>query len=331
MYELVLGRVTYGRLRAVDRCVRAAVRGWMRLPRDVPLGYFHAAVEQGGLGIMALETRIPELVRSRLDSLTGSPARVAIAIVGSCWAAARRRWCSMARHPLAGWNARLHESVEGFELRETQGAWPSCAWVEDAYLSIPSGDWIKYNHIRINALPSLMRTTRGRRRAQTDERCRAGCARAETTAHIIQKCYRTHGDQVLRHDAVAVEIGCSLSLKGWSVLREKIFCTSEGNRKPDIIASRQGIVKIIDVQVVSGTRSLATSDAEKTAYYRRNADLRDGIGRLLGSVIRESDFGSVTISWRGVWAPASVTLLTRGAFRCTHNAHRLHRESFHCN
>jgi len=86
MHGLVLGRVTYGRLRAVDRSVRAAVRGWMRLPRDVPLGYFYAAVEQGGFGIMALETRIPELVRSRLDSLACSPARVATAVVGSCWA-----------------------------------------------------------------------------------------------------------------------------------------------------------------------------------------------------------------------------------------------------
>jgi len=217
----------------------------------------------------------------------------------------------MVRHPTTGWNARLHDSVDGFELREARGAWPSCAWVEDPYLSIPSDDWIKYHHVRINALPSLMRSTRGQRRAQADVRCRAGCARAKTTAHIIQECYRTHGGWVLRHDAVAAEISRSLALRGWTVLREKVFRTGEGNRKPDIIASRQGIARIVDVQVVSGTRPLAISDGEKTAYYRRNADLRDGIRRLLGAVIRESDFGSVTISWRGVWAPASVTLLTR--------------------
>jgi len=65
------------------------------------------------------------------------------------------------------------------------------------------------------------------------------------------------------------------------------------------------------VQVVSGTRPLAVNDGEKTAYYRRNVDLRDGIERLLGAEICESDFGSVTISWRGMRAPASVTLSTR--------------------
>jgi len=259
---------------------------------------------------MSLETRILELLRARLDSLAGSSARGARAASGGDWVAGRRWWCSIARHPSTGWNARLHESVDGFELREARKAWPSCAWVDDPYLSIPPGEWFKYHHVRINALPTI-RTSRGYRRAQRDCECRAGCSRPETTAHIIQECFRTHGGRVLRHDAVAAAIGGGLSQKGWTVLRERLFPTREGNRKPDIIATRQGQVKVLDVQIVSGARPLSVSDAEKMAYYRRNMDLREQIGGLFGVADRNVEFGSVTISWRGVWAPASVSLLLR--------------------
>jgi len=241
--------------------------------------------------------------------LASSSAEGARAAAGSGWASARRRWCGMARHPSTGWNGRLHDSVDGFELRETRKAWPSWAWTDDPYVSIPAGDWIKYHHIRINALPSRMRTTRGHRRTQRDYGCRAGCSKLESTAHIIQECFRTHGGHVLRHDAAA--IGRFLSQRGWTVHRERIFPTREGNRKPDIIAARQGDVKVVDVQIVSGSRSLAVSDAEKTAYYRRNLDLRERIGRLMGPLTRELEFGSVTMSWRGIWAPTSVSLLAR--------------------
>jgi len=70
---------------------------WMRLSHDIPLGYFQR-VDQGGPDIMFLETRNPELVRSRFDSLAGSSAMGTVAVLSSGWSATKKRWCKMARH-----------------------------------------------------------------------------------------------------------------------------------------------------------------------------------------------------------------------------------------
>uniref|UniRef100_A0ABD2WAI5 Uncharacterized protein n=1 Tax=Trichogramma kaykai TaxID=54128 RepID=A0ABD2WAI5_9HYME len=50
-HQLVLSRCYLQTLKSPDRQVRAAVRKWLWLPKDVPIGYFHARCLDGGLGI----------------------------------------------------------------------------------------------------------------------------------------------------------------------------------------------------------------------------------------------------------------------------------------
>lgn len=72
MYQLVMGEITFGYLRAADKKIRQCVREWLRLPHDTPNSYFHAAIKDGGLGIQLIRWRVPFERRNRLNSLCRS-------------------------------------------------------------------------------------------------------------------------------------------------------------------------------------------------------------------------------------------------------------------
>ena len=50
--------------------VRAFVRQWMALPNDISIGYFHARVSEGGLGIPSLRWLAPLQRKDRLLGLS---------------------------------------------------------------------------------------------------------------------------------------------------------------------------------------------------------------------------------------------------------------------
>lgn len=96
-HRLVLGRVTHGALRKMDRQVRAAVRCWLAFPGDVPMAFFHAPIRSGGLGVTLFESAIPELALRRLQSLRTSGRGVASMVADSGWAQQRAKWYGMAK------------------------------------------------------------------------------------------------------------------------------------------------------------------------------------------------------------------------------------------
>lgn len=318
LHALVFGNTTFGLLRKLDIIVRKYVRGWLRLPTDVPIAFLHAPISEGGLGIMSFETKIPELTLRRLNALKDSRFSIAKVINTCSWVINKRKWCNMAKRRDDEWTRRLHQSTDGWELRESSRAPPSYQWLEDPRLKIPSRDWIQYLRTRINALPSLMRTTRGLRRQTQPSLCRAGCGKQETTAHIIQQCHRTHGGRILRHDAVAAKIAASLSATGFDVRREEIISTTAGNRKPDIIAATLGGVYVLDVQVVSGNKDLEQQHLSKRRYYAQNNDLLKFVSDRFSVPISKVQVSTVTVSWRGIWCRSSYnTLASMGISRGT--------------
>ncbi len=48
------GRLNVDGLRRLDRLVRGSVRRWLALPRGTSMGYFHAPIRSGGLGVVQL-------------------------------------------------------------------------------------------------------------------------------------------------------------------------------------------------------------------------------------------------------------------------------------
>ncbi|KXZ75867.1 hypothetical protein TcasGA2_TC034495 [Tribolium castaneum] len=255
------GRLNAGVLRRLDVVVRTSVRTWLRLPHDIPVGYFHAPTKSGGLGIPQLSRFIPFLRLKRFDRL----GRSAVDYVRECAftdiADRKIRWC---RERLSGivdqvaggrdaldayWTAQLHQSVDGRALRESASVASSTQWLRCSTRAIPASDWLHYTAVHIGALPS-----RGRRGGQ-DVSCRGGCLLDETPAHCIQVCHRTHGGRVLRHDAIAKRISADLMELGWIVTRE------------------EGVTVILDVQIVSPAPTLDEAHRRKVAKYRDRADL----------------------------------------------------------
>ncbi|OON15768.1 hypothetical protein X801_08425, partial [Opisthorchis viverrini] len=72
-YELVLGSAHRNTLKALDVAARHAVRAWLRLPKDTPLGFFYAKVKEGGLGLTSFATTIPLLQRKKFQRIASSP------------------------------------------------------------------------------------------------------------------------------------------------------------------------------------------------------------------------------------------------------------------
>lgn len=309
IHKLVFGNTGYGLLRRTDKLVRKYVRQWMALPHDTPTAFFHCPIAYGGLGIMSLETKIPELVKSRLISMRKSHFSMAATVVNMEWVKTKLRWANKAKYKDSDWPKRLYSTSDGYELKECRKSPISHGWTEDSHLAIPAKNWIEYAKVRINALPSKMRTTRGERRDQANVLCRANCNVAETTAHIIQECHRTHGGRILRHDAITNKVAELLMQKGYKVEREKIFKTSAGNRKPDLIASKGERVCILDAQIVSGYRLLSAAHTLKRAKYAGNTDILASVSEKFKVPVSKIEVSTITISWRGIWAAESDIFL----------------------
>lgn len=197
----------------------------------------------------------------------------------------------------------LYESCDGRGLREVESSKLSSYWVSAGADSIPGADYVHYHHIRVGCLPSRARTSRGR--DGRDVRCRAGCPDVETPAHCVQRCFRTHGGRILRHDDLCRQVGGFLRQKGWHVDAELAYSTAAGRRRPDLTIERDGRAVVVDAQVVSGENALNLAHESKVEKYRSCDDLADRVADHTGVPRSNVRFTAITISWRGVWCAAS--------------------------
>ncbi|CAN7999253.1 unnamed protein product, partial [Ixodes pacificus] len=75
-HRLVLGRWNRKLLKRLDVQIQDAVRKWMALPHDTPLGYYHAPVNKGGLGVGSFSTAIPWMQVQRLSRMATSSSPI---------------------------------------------------------------------------------------------------------------------------------------------------------------------------------------------------------------------------------------------------------------
>ena len=157
--------------------------------------------------------------------------------------------------------------------------------------------------LRANCLPSRARVLRGR--SAMDKQCRAGFPETETPAHCVQRCFRTHGGSILRHNDIRRRVAGFLTQKGWTVEEEKAYRTSVGLRRPDLTVVKNGQAVVIDVQIVSSEGSLDEAHNRKVQKYESIGDLANLVADYAGVDHGRVDFSSLTISWRGIWSSAS--------------------------
>jgi len=320
-HRWVVGTVSAKTLKGMDIVVRTAVRRWLRFPHDVPAGYFHAPIQSGGLGMPLLRTLIPILKYNRLRRLCQSTLPAARAAAETTFVARQLVWCenqmrvrgsrvsttAELRQHCTAW---LRESCDGNGLREAESsAKLSSYWVSGGADSIPGADYVHYHHIRAQCIPSRARVSRGREGRNVH--CRAGCLEVETPAHCVQRCFRTHGGRILRHNDLCRQVGNFLQQKGWQVDAELAYSTSAGLRRPDLTVVKGGEAVVVDAQVVSSETALDVSHQRKVHKYRSSDDLADLVANRTGVPRNNVRFTALTISWRGVWSSRSEEEMRR--------------------
>lgn len=319
LHRLVLGKSTATSLKAADVTIRLHVRKWLHLPHDVPLGFFYTPLGQGGLGLPCLQHIVPlhrwnRYVRIR-DTLEGLPDIVTSRHVQSILHSSSQALSFLGGEPSkAGlnsyWRGRLLESVDGKEL-ENIGHHPSdTKWSGSLSTETRGEDFVHYTALRINAIPSRDRTTRGRKgTVGVVTSCRNGCNVPETTYHAIQVCLRSKGMRMERHNRVVDLLEAGLKSRGCKVTKEKRQqVETVGARQPDLIACIARTAYVIDAQVVCG-QNVEAAHLRKVANYRGIAGFDDAVMGTHG--VQRVVHLPATITYRGAWSRDSIRALVR--------------------
>lgn len=95
----------------------------------------------------------------------------------------------------------LYNSNDGRDLDLAGKVNGQNSWLFRPNNFISGRDFINFIKLRINALPSKVRLTRGDHNL-SNKMCRHWCDLTETTYHVVQQCPRTHGWRIRRHDRV---------------------------------------------------------------------------------------------------------------------------------
>ena len=190
--------------------------------------------------------------------------------------------------------------MDSGDLSESNKTPGQHSWVGDGIKFLSGRDYINSCRLRINAIPTKARTSRGTER---DRRCREGCQASETLNHVIQRCFRTNLARMRRHNAVSSYISRKLRNQGFTVQEEPQINTVEGLRKPDILAVKQELVLVVDSQVVGGQFDLRRAHNNKKNYYARNPGVTAYIHRAVTNT--RIVFTTATLNWKGIWCSKS--------------------------
>ena len=101
---VVLDHVTGKQLENMDYKVRSAVRQWLKMPADTPVGFFHSEVKAGGLGIPRLKTSVPAQRAYRFRRLLKSNDPVVSFVMRTrlMLKTCHHRQSTLGRSPIAG-------------------------------------------------------------------------------------------------------------------------------------------------------------------------------------------------------------------------------------
>lgn len=306
LHTLVLGRLTKGKLTAMDLLIRKHVRKWLRLPNDVPLAYLYASVKDGGLGLFNLVQQVPLIRKRRLLKFVNKENDTSRAFKQSIYINRQLEWCDRILAQIGNdvtrdkrtqyWRNMLQNMVDTNDLVDAKHDRASNTWISSRAQEISGQDFVNYHHIRSGCLPSRARLARGRQ--SLERRCRAGCMASETNYHVLQNCDRTHGSRVLRHDRLVDLVAEHFNGRSdYTVHREPHFQTSVGLMKPDLLITKNNETVVLDVQVVNG-RGIERWHESKVRKYENAPDLGNLIKRQC--VSRTVEFNAITISYKGI-------------------------------
>ncbi len=166
-------------------------------------------------------------------------------------------------------------------------------WISGLQQGAKQKMFVRAVQLRFNALPCGANAARHLRRTGGDSLlthtvfpsrdsfpapCRYKCNANETIAHITQCCYYTKRCLTQeRHDRLVTDIARHLVEKGYLVVTEKMFRTSDGNRRPDIVAVISERVFILDVTCPFETQTPLNAEAVNKRNYYSSQSMKDAV------------------------------------------------------
>jgi len=306
IYRLTFSKLEVNKLDSIDKVIRQAACKYVNLPKTTAVAFYYAAVKNGGLGLIRLRHSIPYMQGMRflstLQSFSPVVAQAAllepnVKRIMKAERLLKRRDGIIAdsAEEAAKLNADLlYGTIEGKGLRDAPQVGYAHSWVSDGTTFLKGKTYCDALKLRTNRLPTRSVTERSDEEARY---CRAGCNQVETNQHVIQTCERSHGARIVRHDRVVQCISSELRKKGYTTEVEPILETDGGNRKPDILAVRDGVVNVIDPTITHDYMQPAF-DFKVDKYSTLNPQVEERIlEKYPGHTVEYAGF---VVSYRGI-------------------------------
>jgi len=312
-HTAVLGRMYKKSLKFLDQIVRAAVRSWLRLPNDTPLGLFHAHYSDGGLDIPPLLLTVPLLRTKRMGRLVSSQDPIARAVAQlPIFERERKRWSA----PLAAYGVSirdgtgvrkamgvgLHMSVDGRGLTGSRETGFVNKWMVSGDALMSGHSFVNCVRLKCNLPYTRARAARGR--PDKPVACDA-CRSPETLAHILQSCPRTSKPRVDRHDRANKYLTEVVRRSGFATRVEPAIPTPAGIRYPDLVVWKDGLCVVVDTTIVADHKNPDDAHERKVRYYDQPA-IRGWCESISGVAADEVKFSACVLTWRGVPSVRSV-------------------------
>ena len=275
-HSLSMAVVHLKTLKSMDLLVRSSVRKWLRLPKDVPISFFHADISDGGLGIPHLQTSVLLNRRNRLARLLQSP------IPMLHWAAREPSAASiqkLASHPIRiqqtivldkpsakeAWANSLYQSLDGAGLQTSSSSPASHLWLRFPERVFPRL-YIRAIQMRAACLSTKVRRNRGLTRKSNDVRCRGRCGDPESLSHIINNCQLTHDIRCKRHNATVQLIANKLRRRNINFMCEPHIPLPTSFCKPDIILTKDNTAYVLDFSISNPTNAQQAYEFKRSKY-----------------------------------------------------------------
>ena len=312
-HTAVLGCLHLKSLKFLDQITRAAVRSWLRLPKDTPIAFFHAESQDGALNIPALRWTIPLMRTKRMTGVVASKDPVVRAISQlPIFARERRRWSA----PLAAFGVPiinrtglkramavgLHTFVDGSGLSGSRETGYVNQWMISGTALMSGGSFVNCVRNKGNLSYTGARAARGRpERSKRYDACRGN----DTLGHILQTCPRTHQPRNDRHDRVNQYLTATLGKTGYTTRVEPAIPTPAGLRYPDLIAWKADKCVVIDTTIVADNFDPDGAHERKVVYYDKPA-IRTWCAEVSGVPADKVKVSACVLTWRGVPSTRSV-------------------------
>ncbi len=313
-HQLVLSKVTHGYMDWMDKSVRAAVRKWLRLPKDTPVPFFYTKERDGGLGIPNLKLTTILAKRDRLGRMFQEEDPVLREVTQErSFRAEFNKWQKEAKvgdilvtsrvNLSEAWREKLYKSADGRGLASAMTVGFGNKWITDGSGKSSGRQFIGAIKIRGNLMPTATRRARGR--PGVDVACDS-CGRPESLGHVLQQCPRTWSARIRRHDDIVGLLAKSAKKTKHNVLTEPVIPTSAGIRKPDLILVKHNIAHVVDVTVCADNADLNEVHRRKVNYYNK-PEITTWVKRSTG--VENVSYSAAAMNWRGIFSPMSHAYL----------------------